>query len=115
MKGSGKTTLLYKLGAIKKNEPTTMIESYDSFKYVINPDQTIYIDKGIDMGGNKNYMVNYDELIAKNDVIFYFFNINKYLTEFDYKRECNSRLAYINSRIKNKDYTLIAPMLINQN
>lgn len=108
MKTSGKTTLLNKLRKIEEVPTSTGKEPYDSFEYAITPDHTIYIDKGIDMGGAKNYMADYEKIIQKNDVIFYFFNIHQYLTEIGYKRECNSRLAYINPRMNDKKFAVIA-------
>ena len=108
MKASGKTTLLNQLRNVEELPEETFNEEYDSFKYILSPDKTIYIDKGVDIGGNKNYMSDYGKLIKNNDVIFYFLNIQRYLTEIDYKRECNSRLAYINPHINNKKFAVIA-------
>lgn len=108
MKASGKTTLLNKLRGIEGSPKSTSKESYDSFEFKLNDGKTIQIDKGNDIGGNKNYMAEYREIIKKNNVILYFFNVCEYLTNLDYKRECNSRLDHINSDIKNKKIAIIA-------
>lgn len=108
MKSSGKTTLLKNLGGVKEVKADTFKESYESFVYTLSPDKKIFIDKGTDIGGNKAFTANYELIIENNNVIFYFFNINLYLTDTEYKRDCNSRLAFINSRIKDKKFALIA-------
>ncbi|MDI5950099.1 hypothetical protein [Flavobacterium yafengii] len=108
MKSSGKTTLLKNLGGVKEVKINTYKDDYESFVYTISTDKKIFIDKGKDIGGNKPLMANYKEIIENNNVIFYFFNIHLYLTEDDYRRECNSRLHSIHSHIKDKKFALIA-------
>jgi GTPase SAR1 family protein len=108
MKSSGKSTLLKNLGGVKEVKKDTLKEKYDSFVYTLSSDKKIFIDKGKDIGGNVNFMVDYKQIIEENSVVFYFFNINKYLTEIDYKRQCNMRLAFIYSSIKDKKFALIA-------
>lgn len=108
MKSSGKSTLLKNLGGVKEVKIDSFKDIYESFVYTISSDKKIFIEKGTDIGGNKPFMANYEHIINNNNVIFYFFNINRYLTETEYKRECNSRLAFIFSRITNKKFALIA-------
>lgn len=109
MKASGKTTLLNKLRGIEGSLKDTSKESYDSFEFKLSNGKTVYIDKGNDIGGTKNYMAEYREIIEKNDVILYFFDVSRYLTELEYLRECNSRLDFINEgNIKDKKLAIIA-------
>lgn len=108
MKSSGKTTMLNNLRGIKTVPQTTYKESYESFKFELNNGKTIFIDKGNDIGGSKNFMIEYKEIINKNEVILFFFNVSDYLTKTEYKRECNSRLEFINNDLKNKKTAIIA-------
>lgn len=108
MKSSGKSTLLKNLGGIKEVKINTQKDKYKSFVYTLSSDKKIFIDKGNDIGGNVNFMIEYEQIIEDNSVIFYLFNINRYLTEIEYKRQCNMRLAYIYPRIKDKKFALIA-------
>lgn len=108
MKASGKTTFLNNLRGIKAVPKTTSKESYVGFEFELSSGKTIYIDKGNDMGGDKNYMAEYRHIVEKNDVIVYFFDVCRYLTENEYLRECNSRLDFINGGIKDKKIAIIA-------
>jgi hypothetical protein len=108
MKSSGKTTMLNNLRGIKTVPQTTYKESYESFKFELNNGKTISIDKGNDIGGSKNFMIEYKEIINKNEVILFFFNVSDYLTKIEYKRECNSRLEFIYNDLKNKKTAIIA-------
>lgn len=108
MKSSGKTTLLKNLGGVKEIKGNTFKENYESFVYSLSSDKKIFIDKGTDIGGDKAFIANYKQIIDNNNVIFYFFNISRYLTETEYKRDCNMRLAFIFSSIKDKKFALIA-------
>lgn len=108
MKSSGKTTFLNNLRGIVSVPKTTSKESYDSFEIKLANGKTKHISKGNDIGGNKSYMVEYRKIIEENDVVLYFFDVCQYLTNLDYKRDCNSRLDYINNDIKNKKIAIIA-------
>lgn len=108
MKASGKTTFLNNLRGIKTVSKTTSKEIYTSFEFVTSNGKTIKIEKGTDIGGDKNYMIEYRQIVQKNDVILYFFDVCRYLTEIEYLRECNSRLDFISREIKNKKITIIA-------
>ena len=39
----------------------------------------LVIEKGKDIGGTKNFMQIYREIISNNEIIFFFFDVNKYL------------------------------------
>ncbi|CAM3024347.1 GTPase domain-containing protein [Flavobacterium frigoris] len=108
MQASGKTTFLNNLRGLEAVLNPTSRENFESFKFELSNGKTIYIDKGNDIGGAKNYMVEYRQIIEKNDIVLYFFNVSEYLTSIDYKRECNSRLDHINGNIKNKKSAIIA-------
>jgi ethanolamine utilization protein EutP (predicted NTPase) len=108
MKSSGKTTLLNNLRGIVSIPKTTFRESYDSFEFKLSNKKTIHIVKGNDISGSKNYLTEYREIIKNNDVILYFFNVCEYLTNLEYKRDCNSRLDHINVDIENKKIAIIA-------
>lgn len=107
MKGSGKTTFLNNLREINSKLGTEN-KKYDSFSLKLKNGKTITINKGEDIGGGKNFMTDYKSLIKESDVVFYFFQINKYIEDIDYKRECNSRLSFIKDDIEGKKIILIA-------
>lgn len=108
MKSSGKTTFLNNLRGIKTVPKTTSNESYDSFEFKLSNKKNIHIVKGNDIGGGKSYQAKYREIIKNNDVILYFFNVCEYLTNLEYKRDCNQRLDHINVDIENKKIAIIA-------
>jgi GTPase SAR1 family protein len=108
MQASGKTTFLNNLRGLKVVLNPTSRENFESFKFELSDGKTIYIDKGNDIGGAKNYIAEYRQIIEKSDIVLYFFNVSEYLTNIDYKRECNSRLDHINGNIKNKKIEIIA-------
>lgn len=108
MQASGKTTFLNNLRGLKAVLNPTSRENFESFKFELSNGKTIYIDKGNDIGGAKNYMTEYRQIIEKSDIVLYFFNVSEYLTNIDYKRECNSRLDHININIENKKNAIIA-------
>jgi GTPase SAR1 family protein len=96
MASSGKTTFLNKLRNFKGQYHPTSTDKYESFNFKLSTGKTIVIEKGKDIGGAKNYITFYRDIIKNNDIILYFFNIHEYLKDNDYRRECNSRLAHIN-------------------
>jgi len=108
MKDSGKTTFLNNLRGIQTKPMTTSREKYDSFEFKLSNGKNINIEKGEDIGGDKNYMALYKEIVKNNHVILYFFNVCRYLTEMEYLRECNSRLDFIDSSSVNKKIVIIA-------
>lgn len=115
MKLSGKTTMLYKLRGIKKIPLSTNVEKYERFEFKINGDKKIIIEKGKDIGGTKNFMQEYRDIISNNEIIFFFFDVNKYLTEIEYKRDCNSRLDFIYPSLSGKKVVIVATHADKQN
>jgi ribosome biogenesis GTPase A len=115
MKGSGKSTLLHKLGGIKIVKSDTFIEQYEEFSHKTMSGKTINISKGKDIGGLKNYMSEYKSVVDESDVVFYFFDVNLYVNNVEYRRECNSRLSFIFPQLKNKKAVLLATHLDDSN
>lgn len=115
MKMSGKTTMLYKLRGIEKIPQSTNEEKYDRFHFKIKDNKKIIIEKGKDIGGTKNFMQIYREIISNNEIIFFFFDVNKYLTEIEYKRDCNSRLDFIFPSLSGKKVVIVATHADKQN
>jgi GTPase SAR1 family protein len=115
MRGSGKTTLLHKLGGVEKVERETFIDNYEEFSYITQSGKTIYISKGKDIGGLKNYMSEYKSVVDESNVIFYFFDVNLYITNVEYRRECNSRLSFIFPLLQGKRTVLLATHLDQSN
>ncbi|MEW4925772.1 GTPase domain-containing protein [Algibacter sp. 2305UL17-15] len=105
MQAAGKTRFLSFLRNIPFIEKSTDKEEYKSFTYRHNK-KAIRIDTGIDIGGGSIYKDDYISIIKNSDVVFYFFDISKYLNneiksgEFNYKRECNSRFELVFSESK---------------
>lgn len=108
MVSSGKTTLLHKLGGVKKVERNSHAEEYEEFTYNLKSGKSIVIAKGKDFGGSKSYVAEYRSIISRSDVVFYFFNVNLYVEDLEYRRECNSRLSFIFPNLLNKKTVLIA-------
>ncbi len=115
MKLSGKTTMLYKLQGIEKIPQSTNVEKYERFEFKIKDDKKIIIEKGKDIGGTKNFMQEYRDIISNNEIIFFFFDVNKYLIELDYRRDCNSRLDFIYPSISGKKVVIVATHADKQN
>lgn len=96
MQQSGKTRFLSFLRNIQYVEKSTAKERYSAFDFTTTSGKTIKISEGIDVGGGEQYRTDYKEIIEKNDVIFYFFDVEKYLRgDLNYERECNSRFDFI--------------------
>lgn len=107
MKNSGKTTFLFNLGGIKKIVSSTSTQNYEAFNYTTKSGIIVQIEKGRDIGGGKNYISDYKDIIGNNNVTFFFFDINRYLNEIEYSRDCNSRLSFIFPILENKKFVLI--------
>lgn len=113
MEYSGKTYFLNILRN-KRSVGGTGREDYESFKFRLASGNEITIKKGYDMGGAKDYMNYYKEVVNTSDVLFYFFDINKYFNDLTYQRDCNSRFFFIdgerfnpNTKVK-KDIVVVA-------
>lgn len=93
MQQSGKTRFLRFLQNKPYEDGTTgKKEEYEAFTYTTKSGKEIKISEGIDIGGSNDYRHYYKEIIEKNDVIFYFFDVEQYLRgDLNYERYCNSR------------------------
>ena len=111
MQSAGKTRFLSFLRNIPFIDKGTEIEGYDPFIY--NHDgKVIHIDAGEDIGGGDLYRDEYDRILKKSDVIFYFFDISKYLKNntthgIGYRRASNSRIEHISSAITGSKKNII--------
>lgn len=95
MRESGKTLFLRTLqGKPYLEYKSSGFDEYEGFDLQVG-DKTIKICAGVDIGGTKNYRTRYDELMSNAAYVFYFFDISKYLNDFMYRRECNSRFKDI--------------------
>jgi len=102
MQAAGKTRFLSYLRNIPFVEKETSKEEYKPFTYKYEK-KIIRIDTGFDIGGGNIFKDEYISIIRKSDIIFYFFDISKYLNNkavaenINYNRECNSRFELIYS------------------
>ena len=100
MQGSGKSLFLSKLSDSNYIEKQTSLEEYDKFKSKING-LNLIIQKGTDIsGGDSSVKYHYPKIINNKDLILFFFDISKYIGDFDihkdrYFRDCNSRIDFI--------------------
>lgn len=105
MTASGKTRFLCCLRNIPFVEKSTSIEKYEPFIYR-HDGKVIHVDAGIDIGGSDLFWNEYNRIIEKSDVIFYFLDISRYLDDatlkdrVSYRRACNSRIEHIHSAKK---------------
>lgn len=114
MQASGKTSFLSFLKKQPYSNQQTHIDEYEPFIYKTDNGKNIKITKGKDIGGGEYlWKHHYKEIIDSSDVIFYFFDIKKYLENIEYMRECNSRLHFLyreynNDKNKKKRIILFA-------
>lgn len=109
MEGSGKTTFLNKVRNISGiPTPTVSEKKHENFLFKLPNGREVKIEKSIDTPGHNSYLHYYDSAIENKKVIFYFFNINDYLIDLQYRRECNSRLDFINGKIMDKKIVVVA-------
>ena len=114
MQQAGKTKFLSFLRGVPYVERSTSREEYDSFTIYLKEGKEVHISQGIDIGGGDTYRSEYKKIIENSDVVFYFFDINKYFKDevmkdrITYRRECNSRFEFIFDSIKDKQVLLVA-------
>jgi len=112
MQQAGKTRFLRFLQNKPFIEGQTSRDSHEEFKYKLNDEKEIIISSGIDLGGENLYRGEYNKIIKENDLILYFFDIDKYIknpfenSEY-YQRGCNSRFEHIYSQNINNNKTII--------
>ncbi|MBO7440789.1 MAG: GTPase domain-containing protein [Bacteroidales bacterium] len=91
---AGKTRFLCHLNGNKYEKRTTAIEDFRHFIIDV-PGGKIYIDNGSDIGGTDAYCFLYGDLIQKNDLIFFIFDLNDFLYKEEYQRKTKARLDCI--------------------
>jgi|SRR5690554_73032 len=112
MQQAGKTRFLKFLQNKPFIEGQTSRDSYEEFKYKLNDEKEIIISSGIDLGGETLYRSEYNKIIKDNDLILYFFDIDKYIknplenNEY-YQRGCNSRFEHIYSENINRKKVIV--------
>ena len=112
MQSAGKTTWYdYLRGENRASEGATSggVEiSEFTITYKDNKDtRELTIAKGLDIDGTEDSIREfYKAQIEKSDVVFFFFDINKYLEIEEYQRVVNSRLDFIYDLIKENDKNL---------
>jgi hypothetical protein len=115
MEGSGKTTFFNNLRNIRCISESSKKEAYQRFSLKLKSGINICIEKAFDGEGAKSFIIEYRDIVFKNNVIIYFFDVNKYLTEIDYNRECNSRLDFIYPMINDQKQFIIVASHSDQN
>ncbi|MFK8279923.1 hypothetical protein ACI76Q_06245 [Capnocytophaga canimorsus] len=106
MQQAGKTKFLSLLRGEAYVESSTGVEEYQPFTISLKGGKEVRISQGVDIGGGDTYKPEYKKIIENSDVIFYFFDINKYFKDevikdrITYRRECNSRFEFIFDSIK---------------
>lgn len=102
MQGAGKTQLYNMLkGKYGVKTVPTGTEPYNSFEIKLK-DRTVVISDGKDIGGSETYIKQYyKDMIFKNDIIIFIFNIKLYLNDRNEKRLVNARLEHLYEHCKN--------------
>ncbi|MFK8303334.1 GTPase domain-containing protein [Capnocytophaga stomatis] len=114
MQQAGKTKFLSLLRGEAYVERSTSIEKYEPFTIYLKGGKEVRISQGVDIGGGDTYRLKYKEIIENSDVVFYFFDINKYFKDevmedrITYRRECNSRFEFIFDKKQEKKVLIVA-------
>ncbi|MDO4764265.1 MAG: GTPase domain-containing protein [Flavobacteriaceae bacterium] len=105
MQQAGKTKFLSLLKGIRYVERSTSREEYQPFTIHLKGGKEVHISQGVDIGGGDTYKPEYREIVKNSDVIFYFFDINKYFKNevmkdrITYRRECDNRFEFLYSSL----------------
>lgn len=95
MPGAGKTTFYNMLQGKHISTTPTYEEDIDSFVYKING-RDVHFDKCKDIGGGESHINNwYLELIDRNEVVFFFFDVYKFLNESPYQQNTMARMDFV--------------------
>lgn len=102
MQGAGKTTFLNSLrGEYYQEVSPTAEEKYPKFSTKIGS-RDVWISDGIDYGGGDAYVTQYEDMLKNKEIVFFVFDLSKYLTDIEYKRRTNSRLQLLYSIAKRR-------------
>ncbi|WP_318639701.1 GTPase domain-containing protein [Flavobacterium ardleyense] len=103
MHASGKTRFLNFLQKVPYIEKNSGRDDYEEFTFTTENRKKIIIKAGVDIGGGNIYRSSYNSIIKDSDVVFYFFDIDKYFKNEKtkdnelYQRDCNSRFEHVYS------------------
>ena len=100
MQGAGKTQFLANLKNVSYKQSASLgVESYKAFTVKIG-DKTVKIEGGMDVPGGEEYIRRYyEDLISKNDIVFFLFNTYNFLTEEEYNLKTKARLDFIHEKV----------------
>lgn len=100
MKGAGKTTFYNILQGKHISTTPTFEDDIDPFVSNING-RVVHFDKCKDIGGGKDHVRNwYSELINRNEVVFFFFDVYKFLNDSLYQQETMTIMDFVYETIK---------------
>lgn len=102
MKGSGKTRFYRFLQGKPYIEGETEQEEYGGFAYKKKDGETIFIKKGIDIGGGEDFIKDYEKMIENCDCLVFCFNLPQYLSDNEYEKSVNSRIDFVWRKFKDK-------------
>lgn len=103
MKGSGKTRFYRFLQGKPYIEGETEKEEYEEFAYRKKDGGTIFIKKGIDIGGGDYFVKdNYKDMIYKCDCLVFCFDMPLYLSNEEYEKDVNSRIDFVWRKFKDR-------------
>lgn len=97
---AGKTLFRYTLASLNKpnelsiykNERTLGVSVIKPFDFLLDDETLIKIEKGSDIGGNLENQENYKEYVNQDRVVFFFFDIERYLNNDKYYELTNKQL-----------------------
>lgn len=103
MKGSGKTRFYRFLQGKPYIEGETEQEEYGGFAYKKKDGETIFIKKGIDIGGGDCFVKdNYEDMIYNCDCLVFCFDMPLYLSNAEYEKDVNSRIDFVWRKFKDR-------------
>lgn len=104
MQEAGKTQLYRTL----KGEPygcyeATPTDDYAPFEFDFNG-RKVRIEKGRDIGGTEEYILPYyADMIKRKDIIFFVFDVERYLHDSGYASSVRARLDFVWRRLKERE------------
>lgn len=105
MQESGKTQLYATMKGVSYSEYTgsktgSKYDEYDSFRFSLG-NRTIVVAKGTDIGGGPEFVkANYRKMISENDIIFFVFDVNRFLNDDQYFTDTCARMDFFNEKLK---------------
>lgn len=101
MMESGKTQLYATMKGVDYDTYVgTGYDDYDSFSFTING-RTIEVAKGTDIGGGREFVkANYKKMIMEKDLIFFVFDVDRFLKDTQYFKETCARMDFFYVMLK---------------